>query len=202
MAMKPMTIEIISQTFKKEIASLKHETELKFDFMTAMFQSQLQLLIGNQASFFLQVQNEIKTSERQTRSDLKSLIEEVLEFKSTLKTNILDLGGHQLSLLDNVSPLTSGSDVPKQKKGRRCFCYFCVYFYIWFSGTNTAVLNTEVYKPVVETYNAIDVYWSQSLAELHPEYENIIKDSDLLIQLLNDKQLYDDTHFSALENLR
>jgi hypothetical protein len=108
-----MTIEVISAAFKKEMASLKSDTELKFESMNAMFQNHLQLILGNQASFFTQVQNEIKSNDKQTRLVLNSLIDEVAEFKSRL--NRQD-GPTVPRDEDVVSPLTSGSDIAGVKR--------------------------------------------------------------------------------------
>jgi hypothetical protein len=127
-----MTIEQISASFKKEMSSLKADNELKFDSMTAMFQNQLQLILVNQSSFLGLLQNEIKSSEKQTRLELKNLIEEVAEFKTALTYN------HQISTLQkdiskavgvsgNVSPLTSGSEQLQANTGLFIYKYICEF---------------------------------------------------------------------------
>ncbi len=115
--MRPMSYENINASFKKEITLLKHETELKFDSMTLMFQNQLQLILGNQTNFFTQVQNEMKTNDKQTRLVLNTLIEDFAEFKTTLKIST------QANVMEDISPLTSGSDQVGRKKG-----YYCSFF--------------------------------------------------------------------------
>jgi hypothetical protein len=59
-----------------------------------------------------------------------------------------------------------------------------------------------MYKPVCESHDATDVYWTKSLVELHPNFENIINDSELLIQYLTDENCYDEVLWLDLENLR
>jgi hypothetical protein len=115
MSGRPMTIELISASFKKEMAVLKADTELKFDAMSTFFQNQLQILLGNQANFFNQMQSEIKSSEKQTRLDLRTLMEDVAEFKSSLSFNqqiiALQKDISKAAISGEISPLTSGSEV-------------------------------------------------------------------------------------------
>jgi hypothetical protein len=48
----------------------------------------------------------------------------------------------------------------------------------------------------------VDVYWSKSLNEIHPNFENIIKDDELLVQYLTDLGVFDEQLFVDLDNLR
>jgi hypothetical protein len=207
MANRPMTIEQISANFKKEMTSLKTDNELKFDSMAALFQSQLQLILGNQTSFLGQLQNEIKSNEKQTRLELRNLIEEVAEFKASLTYN-QQISALQrdiskvVSVQGDVSPLTSASEVSLAKTG------MCIHFnFVHFTHEHqlTAVgeiSSNTLYKQVSETYDETDILWAKTLLELDPSFESIIRNKDLLIEYLTDERTYDDILFSCLDNFR
>jgi hypothetical protein len=187
MALRPITHEGIVAAFKSEIRLIKEENDLKFEKLTNLFQSSLQGIINTQITFAAQVQDDLKSKDKQASLDLQSLITEFSDLKSSISSclesqsratipRMLSTGSN---ISADLSSVTSGS------------CQSSPF-------ERSSIISSQ-FKVVAEPFDQDDLQWTQDLSA---ELGAIIADDELLYKHLEDRNLLQEGVRKVLADLR